>query len=127
MINPGDRSQPPIALSLKGSEFLLCGGGTSLGLVEELLLLQSFFIPLLQGFRHLGFLVLDPLKFLLEPRYLGFFLLKGSVVRVLLLLQLVLQLPVGAPELLVVQEQTPEHLGPSIGALLKKGEVLILL
>ena len=89
-------------------------------------MLQSIFFPLLQSFLHLGLLSLNPFKLLLEPRHFSFFLLKRSVVRILLVLRLLLQLLVGALELLVVQEQLAEHLGPSIGALLKKGEVLVL-
>ena len=44
-----------------------------------------------------------------------------------LVLELLLQMLVGGLELLVFQEQLVEHLGPGIGAILKKGKVLVLL
>ena len=90
-------------------------------------MLLNFFIPLLQSFLQPGLLVLNSLKLFLEARHLGFFLLKGVIMRVILAPHLILELLVRAPQFLVVQEQTSEHLGPSIGALLKKEEVLVLL
>ena len=47
--------------------------------------------------------------------------------RVALVFQLLLQLLVGVLELLVIQEKLVEHLGPSIGAFLKEGKVLLLI
>ena len=101
---------------------MLSQGGASLGLVQELLLLQSFFIPLLQSLLYSGLLVLDSLKLLLEPRHLGLLLLKRRVVRVILVPHLILQLLIGALELVVVQEQPLEYRSPSIGAVLKKAK-----
>ena len=54
-------------------------------------------------------------------------LLKGSGVRLFLVLQRLLKLLVGPLELIVVQKQLPKHRGPSIGAILKRGKELVWL
>ena len=122
MVDPGELGQPDVAFCLEGIQFFLCRGSANLGLLEDFLVLLRSFLPLHQGLLNVGLLALDPSKFILEPRHFVSFLLEGSGVRGVLVLQHLLKLLVGPLEFVVVQKQLLEYCSPGVGALLKRAK-----